>query len=224
MKPHTFYESYWNQENAPPHLDPTTSDRMARLEKALRSSLHQPEPRRLHVLDAGCGDGVFAAFLHGLGFQVTGVDLSATAIERARARSPDVDLRLASLEEPLPFPDATFDAVWCTEVLEHVFSVHDTLAELNRVLKDRGTLLLTTPYHGLVKNVLIALLKFDQHFNPDISHIRFFTRPTLERCLSRAGFVPLSWGGVGRIWPMWKSFFVTAQKGGPPGHRPQIIG
>jgi SAM-dependent methyltransferase len=162
--------------------------------------------------------------LQSLSFRITGFELSETAVETAKRRCPDADIRVGSLEDRFPFADAAFDAIWCTEVLEHLFDVHSVLAEFNRVLKDNGILVLTTPYHGLAKNLLITLLDFDQHFNPDISHIRFFTRTTLERCLKRAGFVPVSWQGVGRVWPLWKSFFVVARKEGPAGMPPEIVG
>ncbi len=224
MNANGFYESYWQSENAPPQFDPTTAHRVHRLERALRSFAKGSGPDTIRVLDAGCGDGASVGFLRDKGFRVSGIDLSAAAIEKAKARCPDADLRVGSLEERLPFADASFDAVWCTEVLEHVFSVHDALCELNRVLRFQGSLVLTTPYHGFIKNLLITLLRFDKHYNPDISHIRFFTRATLERSLRRAGFVPVAWGGVGRVWPIWKSFFVTARKEGPPGQRPTIIG
>jgi 2-polyprenyl-6-hydroxyphenyl methylase/3-demethylubiquinone-9 3-methyltransferase len=150
--------------------------------------------------------------------------LAEAAAARARQRCPDAEIRIGSLEEPLPFEDASFDAIWCTEVLEHLFDVHRALVELNRVLKPEGLLLLTTPYHGLVKNLLIALLAFDSHFNPDLSRVRFFTQHSLERCLRRAGFAPIARHGVGWMWPVWKSVFVVARKRGRPGPPPEIVG
>ncbi len=77
-----------------------------------------------HILDAGCGDGAFLAFMHRLGFRVTGIELAEGAATRARRRCPDADVWIASLEETLPFDDQAFDAIWCTEVLEHLFHVH----------------------------------------------------------------------------------------------------
>ena len=84
-------------------------------------------------MDAGCGDGEFVAFLRGLGFWIAGIDLSGAAVEKARRRCPDANIRMGLLEDRLPFTDESFDAIWCTEVLEHLFDVHDTLVEFNRV-------------------------------------------------------------------------------------------
>ena len=224
MRVKEFYEVYWQQDYAPPQGDPTSAERMVQIENALRPLLTGPHAKSRQVLDAGCGDGAFLAFLRRVGFQVWGLELAEGAVMRARRRCPDADIRIGSLEESLPFEDERFDAVCCTEVLERLFNVHGALAELNRVLKPTGTLLLTTPYHGLVKNLLIACLAFEGHFNPDLSPIRFFTWRSLERCLRRAGFEPVTWHGVGGVWPIWKSVFVVARKRGRPGPPPEIVG
>ena len=219
-----FYEVYWQGDYAPPQSDPTSAQRMVQLEVALRPFLTAGRTSTRHVLDAGCGDGAFLAFLRRLGYRVSGLELAEGAASRARMRCPSADVRTGSLEDELPFADASFDAVWCTEVLEHLFHVHGALAEMNRVLKPGGLLMLTTPYHGLVKNLLITLVAFDGHYNPELSHIRFFTKRSLERSLRRAGFAPAAWRGLGRVWPLWKSVFVAARKVGDPGPPPEIVG
>ena len=137
---------------------------------------------------------------------------------------PAAHLETASLEEGLPFASEAFAAIWCTEVLEHLFDVHTALTELNRVLMPGGLLVLTVPYHGLIKNLLIALGGFERHFNPYLSHLRFFTRKSLGACLAQGGFLALSWGGVGRYWPLWMSHFVVARKTANPSPAPEIVG
>ena len=219
-----FYEGYWQKDYAPPQSDPTSAQRMVRLEAVLGPLVAASRKTSRHVLDAGCGDGAFLVFLRRLGLRVSGVELAEAAAELARRRCPEADVRVGSLEEPLPFDDESFDAVWCTEVLEHLFHVHHALAELNRLIKPGGLLMLTTPYHGMAKNLLIAAWAFDSHYNPDLSHIRFFTRRTLDRSLRRAGFAPERWEGVGRLWPLWKSMFVVARKIGAPGPPPEVVG
>jgi len=224
MRVNEFYEAYWQQDYAPPQGDPTSAERMVRLEAALQPFLGNPRAGTRRVLDAGCGDGAFLAFLRRRGFQVSGLELAQGAVTRAKRRCPDADVRIGSLEERLPFDDEDYDAVWCTDVLEHIFDVHGALAELNRVLKPDGLLMLTTPYHGMFKNLLIALLAFEGHYNPDLSHVRFFTQQSLNRCLRRAGFSPVGWHGLGGVWPIWKSIFVVARKSGAPGPPPEILG
>jgi 2-polyprenyl-6-hydroxyphenyl methylase/3-demethylubiquinone-9 3-methyltransferase len=215
-----FYERYWQR------LGRAISKRGFSVEqrKALLQAALNGLPYGASVLDAGCGHGEFAAFLLNLGFAVTGVDISATAIAKAKHRCPGMRFEVASLEVALPFADEEFAAVWCSELLEHLFDVHRALAELNRVLQPRGKLVLTTPYHGLLKNIAIALVGFEKHYNPYLSHIRFFTRRSLAMCLDRAGFTVERWRGVGRWWPLWKLHFVIARKVGPPGLPPEIEG
>ena len=82
------------------------------------------------------------------------------------------------------------------------------------MFRQKGLLILTTPYHGFLKNLLIVLLKFDRHFDPEGSHIRFFDKKGLERCLNNSGFAQISWSGIGRFWKMYRTWFVVAQKCG----------
>ena len=55
-------------------------------------------------------------------------------------------------------------------------------------------------------------------------HIRFFDRRSLGRCLRHCGFTPREWKGFGRPWPLYKSFFVTAEKTHEPQPRPPADG
>jgi len=215
-----FYERYWQRPaEIGSELGLAVAPRQALLRRALRSL-----PPGAPVLDAGCGAGDFSAFIAGLGFQSVGVDLSTAVVAHARSRYPSLSFHAAALEQGLPFADGTFAAVWCSEVLEHLFDVHAALAELNRVLRPGGTLVLTTPYHGLAKNLIITLKGFDAHYNPYLSHIRFFSRRTLTGCLRRSGFELGAWGGIGRTWPVWKSQTAICRKTGAPGPAPEIIG
>ena len=97
------------------------------------------------VLDLGVGDGAFATALLDGGAAVSGVDVAEEALRRARAQAPAADLRLVAEGEPLPFAEDAFDVVWAGEVLEHVADVVGLLADVRRVLRWGGTLLVTTP-------------------------------------------------------------------------------
>jgi 2-polyprenyl-3-methyl-5-hydroxy-6-metoxy-1,4-benzoquinol methylase len=216
----SFYDRYWKQPGGSPAGSAfDMEERKVLLRKALADL--QAGAR---ILDAGCGSGEFLQFLAGLGYEVTGVDLSPAAISKAKANVPIARLEAASLEQGLPFASEAFAAIWCTEVLEHLFDVHSALTELNRVLMPGGLLILTVPYHGLVKNLFIALGGFERHFNPYLSHLRFFTRKSLGTCLANGGFMAISWSGVGRCWPIWMSHFVVARKTALPSPAPEIIG
>ncbi len=215
-----FYEKYWQQSSgAASNEEFVVEERKEKLLAALA-----PVPVGSLVLDAGCGNGLFAEYLVALGYQVKGIDIAEGAVVAARQRVPQGTFFAASLEETLPFEDEEFNAIWCTEVFEHLFDVHRAMAELNRVLKPGGHLIFTTPYHGRIKNVLIAMFGFEAHYNPYISHIRFYTRKSLASCLDRAGFSVTAWAAVGRYWPLWMSHFATAKKVAPAKAAPEIMG
>jgi 2-polyprenyl-6-hydroxyphenyl methylase/3-demethylubiquinone-9 3-methyltransferase len=216
-----FYERYWLR---PELSDEDDSGLAIGPRKQLLKKVLKTVPPRAPVLDAGCGSGVFSAFLHELGYTPAGIDISHNAVAYARRRYPNIPFQVAIVENGLPFSGEHFAAIWFSEVIEHVFDVHATLAELNRILQPGGTLILTTPYHGMVKNLIIALKGYDRHYNPYLSHIRFSSRNSLRMCLERAGFSVEQWRGIGRNWPVYKSQFVVCRKTGLPGVAPEIIG
>ena len=149
---------------------------------------------------------------HRRDYTAHGVDIVSNALEIAKRNNPNASFALLAPDGSIPVSDDTFAAVWCTEVIEHILDVHVFLSEVRRVLKPGGILILTTPYHGFIKNLSIILLKFDRHFDPEGSHIRYFDKKGLSRCLNKAGFSPFKWGGLGRFYLLWRTWFVVARK------------
>jgi hypothetical protein len=77
-----------------------------------------------------------------------------------------------------------------------------------------GTLILSTPYHGYLKDVALAVSgRFDRHCDPlwDGGHIKFWSKATLGRLLTETGFEVEQWGGAGRLPRFWKSMIVVAR-------------
>ena len=124
-----FYERYWQHSEAELEHGQLVKPRQRLLREAL-----SPLPPRACVLDSGCGNGVFTAFLSQLGYDAVGLDISSTAIGFARQRYPGVRFEAASLDDRLPFHDQTFDAIWCTEVVEHLFDVQAALSEIQQII------------------------------------------------------------------------------------------
>ena len=111
-----------------------------------------------HVLDAGCGTGLLLeqeALAVGVDGRAEGLDYSDDMLAHARARCadlPQVGLNQGSVES-LPFDDASFDALSCTQCLLYVDNLDRALAELYRVLKPGGRIaVLETDWTGAVLN------------------------------------------------------------------------
>lgn len=158
------------------------------------------------VLDLGCGEGAFALVLAAAGARTTAADVSPAALERARRRPGMPEAVLLAEDAELPFAEAAFDVVWAGEVLEHTVDTALLLAQVRRVLRFGGTLLVTTPANGGVRGAVLALRPraFDAHFDPRADHLRFYTARTLRTVLRDAGFPDTAVHGAGGV-PGWRS-------------------
>lgn len=153
--------------------------------RALLLSEARPGER---VLDLGCGAGRFVAALRAAGADPVGVEVAEAALERARRVAPGADLRRVEPDGSLPLEHGSVDLVWCSEVLQHVPDTAHLLLEVRRVLRPGGRLLVTVPYHGRVQGALLALTRFEAHFDPLGQALRFYTRRSLAGALRHAEF------------------------------------
>jgi SAM-dependent methyltransferase len=103
--------------------------------------------RGKRVLDYGCGSGYGSARIAETAAYVTAVDVADDAIAYARERFPTGNLDFQTIDptRPLPFADASFDTVLSFQVFEHVADTRRYLAEIRRVLRPGGHLVLVTP-------------------------------------------------------------------------------
>lgn len=204
-----YYESYWGDPDD--YNDPTTPQRSALLKRHLA---HLPNGAR--IIDVGCGRGEFCQIFKDMGLTPQGIDLSENVIRYAREKHPGIEFTAGEVQQLLPAHAGTFQAAFTSEVVEHLFDVEGYLKSVNRLLAPGGTLCLTTPYHGWLKNIIVDTFNYTKHYDPLGQHIRFFDKKGLDLCLRLAGFQAQVWTGYGRPWPMWKSFFVVAKKVAEP--------
>ncbi len=110
--------------------------------------------------------------------------------------------------------DASFDAVWAGEVIEHVLDTAAWLSELRRVLRSGGRLLLSTPDHGPLRRLVLAVLPgaFERHFDPRGDHLRFYTSRSIAHLLAQFGFHEIRVRGVGGIPGARATLLVSATR------------
>lgn len=192
-----FYDAYWQQQGD--RFDQRRQGQLAR---------HVYAGDR--VLQVDCGPGVLAARLAGQGAQVLGTDLSAEAVRRAQARGVDA-VQVNLDRQPLPFADASFDAVVSDSQIEHRVDYARYLDECARVLRPGGRLALCVPNaaHWRVRWwLLTGHFPYVEHTPTDWLHLRFFTLPDLRRLLAGRGLAVEQVDGSASLWvaglyPAW---------------------
>jgi 2-polyprenyl-3-methyl-5-hydroxy-6-metoxy-1,4-benzoquinol methylase len=146
------------------------------------------------ILDVGCGAGHYAAELLARGARVTGIDVSATLLRHAHLRAARAQLRLHDLERPLDFAaDASFDGVVCALVIHHVTNRRQLLAEIRRVLRPAGWLVISTT-HPTADWRYFGGSYYDENWvdlpqGPGAIHFQRMTLETFLGELLDAGFV-----------------------------------
>ena len=146
----------------------------------------------MRILDAGCGAGrhLCEAF-RGNGIDVVGIDLKWEDLEKTRSflclMSAECNGRwLVSQGDVtrLPFKDEAFDAVICSEVLEHIPDNQAAVRELVRVLKDGGPLAVSVP--RFLPEKICWMLSDAYHHEPG-GHIRIYRKTEMLNLLKSAG-------------------------------------
>lgn len=181
--------------------------------RTLEQHFRERQPRR--VFEVGCGNGAFAAALAARGYDVTGVDPSTDGIAYANGAHPSLKLGVGSAYDDLAGTFGGFPAVVSLEVVEHVYSPRAYAACVYNLIEGGGIAIISTPYHGYLKNVALAIAgRMDSHLGPlwDHGHIKFWSMRTLTTLLQEAGFAEVSFLRVGRIPLFAKSMIAIARK------------
>lgn len=173
--------------------------------------------RPSRVLDVGCGNGSLCGRFLARGYRAVGIDVSESGLAIARAAHPGVRFEMLPADATLmgSLDEPPFDYVTCMEVIEHLYDPQGLLRGCFEAVRPGGTFICSTPYHGYLKNLAIALLdRWDKHVEPWYvgGHVKFFSRRTLLPMMREAGFVNLRFYGVGRFPYLWMSMVVTGEK------------
>jgi 2-polyprenyl-3-methyl-5-hydroxy-6-metoxy-1,4-benzoquinol methylase len=166
------------------------------------------------IFDLGCGNGSIANVLSKYAI-VEGIDVSESAIFQANSAYPHLKLERGSAYDDLAAKYGTYPVVISLEVVEHLYDPRAYAATMRDLLEPGGTGIVSTPYHGYTKNVIMAVTgKMDKHFTAlwDGGHIKFWSMRTLSELLRESGFVDISFHRVGRIPPVAKSMIAVARR------------
>jgi len=176
------------------------------------------EIRVKRVLDLGSGNGALSAVLQKSGYDVVGVEYDKKGFELSARLYPTIrfyNLGVHNDPKELRELEGEFDAVISTEVIEHLYSPHLLPQFARGVLASGAHLVLSTPYHGYLKNLALSLLnRWDNHLTPlwHGGHIKFWSRRTLSTLLCENDFDVVRFVGAGRISYLWKSMILVARK------------
>lgn len=154
------------------------------------------------VLDVGCGSGQLLAYLRDRYEELVGLEYSAHRLDEARRNLAGLPFHgvLGTAEDMRDVATATIDCIVSADVIEHIPDVYAAAAEMHRVLKPGGTLVINTPNIAYVeKRVLLLAGRFpstsqaNEGLGSDVlfdgGHLHYFTFRSLRLLLERAGFV-----------------------------------
>ena len=160
-------------------------DAIPRLDFLVRQLLKRRREAGLRVLNIGTGNGWLERKCVELGFDVHAIDPSAVTIARLAAEG--IAATVGSIAD-LPYADGFFDAVFCSEVLEHLddATLAAGLVEVGRVLKTGGHLIGTVPFREDLSASMVVCPDCGKVFHR-WGHQRSFDKDDLRLALSRGG-------------------------------------
>lgn len=185
----------------------------AGLYERVLSFLPKENNKRITILDAGAGSGALSFQLKKMGFQVWACDKNPKQFQVA-----DTFCKQANLNEKIPFKNNLFDYVISLETIEHLEDPWNFLREVQRVLKPKGTVILSTPNNTHISSRVFYLifgrfiafwsrryLEYNWHINP----IFYWN---LEFMLDHTGFkVTKRTYNQGKLFPLYKIFFKNSR-------------
>jgi SAM-dependent methyltransferase len=153
------------------------------------------------VLDLGCRTGAVTRHFAD-GNDVVGVDIDGAALDRVAELG--VEPVWADVEEPLPFPDASFDSVVAGELLEHLRVPEELVGEVHRVLRPGGVFVGSVPNAYRLKGRLLFLLGRAPEDDP--THLHMYSPGALQALLAQFRDVALTFVG-GRFTRLHRRLF-----------------
>jgi SAM-dependent methyltransferase len=193
-----YAEDYWTEyADKAVGVDPAAS--RARWAPLLDGLGTAGRPGRL--LDVGCATGEFLLAARARGWEVSGLDISPIAAERAR-RLTGAAIHVGPLDTA-PYPPASFDAITLWEVIEHAPSPRRYLARVAALLRPGGVVALSTPN---LRSLAYRLAGREWSAIGPNEHLYYFAPRTIGRLLASVGLAVercSTLGAGGDAWSIW---------------------
>jgi len=181
----------------------------------LNKILNDIKPNELTHLDVGCGNGAITKKIAKHFKSTHGIDTSKEGISFAnKNNNNNIEFSCESIDDLL-LKNKRFNFVSTIEVIEHVYDPFHFMNGLYNITENGGYVLISTPYHGYFKNLLISLLNLnDKHYTVSWphGHIKFFSVKTLTELINRYNFSIESVNFSGRFYPFSHSMIFLLKK------------
>ena len=181
------------------------SPRYSSLRAAYPTIAKEAVPHPLQaVLDIGCGTGGLLNAIHEgrPAARLFGLDLSAEMIAVARAKLRNADLRVGDSEH-LPYENGAFDLVTCTFSFHHYPNPREVMAEIYRVLRADGRLIMADPsIFPPLRQAFNALTRFSKD-----GGVHYYSAREMTELAKSVGLKPLKWSKLS-----WHSFLFVAER------------
>lgn len=168
------------------------------------------------ILDYGCGKGKILSEVQKINSTATlyGADISNAARKVAKKSIRKAKIFSIDDDQKIPLQSDSCDFVLSLDVIEHVYDTEKVFREFRRLVRHKGSLLVSTPYYGFIKNIIIALIGFNIVYDPVSPHIRFYTKKSLVNLLQKHGFSITKFGYFGRFPFVWRGMYALCRKTG----------
>lgn len=175
--------------------EPTNALQMA----AIFEFLPDMNWKNTSTLEVACGGGVFTKKLMEMGVQhASCCDIEETCVTACRMTNPKATVINSSVTD-LAFANDEFDLVLAIDIIEHIEPDAVMLAELNRVLRPGGYVVICTQNDMSIENVvgrMVSFIRRKEWKGWDPTHVRFYNSISLRRLLKKQGFVNVKFNGT----------------------------
>lgn len=196
-----YYEKYYDTHKDASYLGETYewSSRFKLFGEVLKNNLGATSKK---VLDIGCGDATFAKLYPEYNWHGIDLNLDRAAGKPIKAKVHDLSV------VPYPYAQGEFDAIVCSEVLEHLWDPRVVHKQAHRMVKKDGVYIISTPNFNWLANIVERGQRV--LFNPDqpwtMEHIRHYTPDTHTRDLAECGFKVINiYGADHHFCPIFSS-------------------